>query len=376
MSDASTAGLSVRIRQATPISLDAAIDCPPGKTLALVGPSGSGKSTILRMIAGLNVPSHGRVACNGDLWLDTAAGVRLAPQERSVGFVFQHYALFPHLTARDNVAAALGHLPKARRSRRAVELLALVHLQGMEERRPGALSGGQQQRVALARALARDPRVLLLDEPFSAVDQVTRRKLQWEVAQLRGALNIPIVLVTHDLEEAAALADVMCILHRGQTLQAGPPMEILNRPASALVARLADLRNVYEGTIESHETERNVTWLRWRGYRLEVRLDEKFEPGQRVSWVVPPAGVILHRRDRPSAGERENPVRGVIGECVMLGETASVTLLVDGQRECRLGFAVPAHVARRNGLEPGGAVGVSLLADSVHLMEWEGPEAP
>ncbi len=374
MADAVHSGLTVRFRQALPIPLDAAIECGPGEMLALVGPSGSGKSTILRMIAGLNVPSQGRAACNGDLWLDTATGVCLPPQARSAGLVFQHYALFPHLSARGNVEAALGHLPKADRGRRARELLALVHLEGMEERRPGALSGGQQQRVALARALAREPKVLLLDEPFSAVDQVTRRKLQWEVAQLRRALEIPIVLVTHDLDEAAALADVMCILHRGETLQAGPPMEILNRPASALVARLADLRNVYEGRVEGHDPERDMTRIRWRGYTLEARRNDRYTPGARVSWVIPPAGVILHRRDRPSAGERENPVRGVIGECVVLGENASITVLVDGQPDTRLGFTVPAHVARRNGLERGGPVVVSLLADGVHLMAWEAAE--
>ena len=138
--------------------------------------------------------------CANQRWFDTATGICLSPQQRSVGLVFQDYALFPNLSVHGNVQAALGHLPKAQHASRINELLSLVNLSGLKHRRPQSLSGGQQQRVAIARALARDPAVLLLDEPFSAVDQVTRRKLREELAQLRGSLQIPVVLVTHDLE--------------------------------------------------------------------------------------------------------------------------------------------------------------------------------
>jgi molybdate transport system ATP-binding protein len=364
-------GLRLRLLQEAPIPLDAELACAPGELLALVGPSGSGKSTLLRCIAGLNQPAQGVVACGGETWFDTGAGVDLPPQRRSVGLVFQHYALFPHLSARRNVEAALNHLPAAQRGGRARELLERVHLEGLEERRPGELSGGQQQRVALARALARDPKVLLLDEPFSAVDQVTRRKLYWELAQLRQAVSVPIVLVTHDLDEAAALADAMCILHRGETLQAGPPFELMARPRNALVARLVDLRNVFEGEVREQDAERGVTRLGWLGRDLEARHQPGFPPGDRVCWAIPPASVILHRRDRPSQGERENPVAGAIGELVVLGETASVSMLVDGRSDCRLSFSVPTHVAKRNGLDRGGEVRVSLLAEAIHLMPWE-----
>jgi molybdate transport system ATP-binding protein len=370
MTEPHAPGLSLRLQQVAPIPLNAVVEVAPGQLLVLVGPSGSGKSTLLRCIAGLHKPMQGRVSCDGEVWFDPVRGIDLPPQRRSVGLVFQHYALFPHLSAQENIEAALGHVPPGSRRARARELLATVHLQGMEERRPGTLSGGQQQRVAVARALARDPKVLLLDEPFSAVDQVTRRKLHWELAQLRRALNVPIVLVTHDLEEAAALADVMSILHRGETLQAGPPVEVMARPRNALVARLVDLRNVYEGTIEGHDAERGVTRLKWLGYELEVKSNSASVSG-RVCWAIPPANVILHRRDRPSLGERENPVAGVIGECVILGETANVTMLVDARADCRLGLSVPAHVARRNGLDRGGPIKVSLLAEAIHLMDWE-----
>lgn len=234
-------GLHVRLRQTGPIPLAVEFSCDQGELLALIGLSGSGKTTTLRSIAGLYRPREGRVRCNGSVWLDTKRGLDLPPHRRPVGLVFQTYALFPHMTALGNVVAALGHRPSSERVARAHDLLALVHLAGFEARRPTALSGGQQQRVAVARALAREPAVLLLDEPFSAVDRPTRRKLHRELAELRQSVRIPIVLVTHDVEEAAALADRLCVIDHGETLQSGRPAELLARPANARVAMALDL---------------------------------------------------------------------------------------------------------------------------------------
>ena len=218
--------LAVELAQGAPIPLAARFECGEGELLALVGPSGSGKTTILRAIAGLDPAGGGQRARNGATWFDARTFV--PPQARRVGLVFQHYALFPHLTAdRQRRGRAARHAPARDARAIARELLEFVRLGGLEDRLPRQLSGGQQQRVALARALARDPQVLLLDEPFSAVDQVTRRRLQRELAQMRQRLKIPIVLVTHDLEEAAALADRMVVLHHGRTLQSGPPFEVL-----------------------------------------------------------------------------------------------------------------------------------------------------
>lgn len=371
MPEPAAAGLVARLEQRRPVPLAADIVCAPGEMLALVGPSGAGKSTILRCLAGLHRPEQGRVACGGRIWFDAADAINLPPQKRAVGFVFQSYALFPHLSALANVRAALGHLSPGARRARAAELLSLVHLGGLEDRRPHELSGGQQQRVAVARALARDPEALLLDEPFSAVDQVTRRKLHRELAQLRRRLNIPIVLVTHDLDEACELADRMTIIHHGQTLQTAAPFELMSRPANALVARLVDLPNVFEGEIVEHRPSASLTLLRWRNLTLETKFDERFQVGTRVGWVIPSANVILHRRDRPSRGEHENPVRGIAGECLRLGETTSVTLFVDGDPSCRIAFSVPTHVANRNRVAPGASIAVSLLAEAIHLMPGE-----
>jgi len=234
-------GLVVRLRQSAPIPLAVELACKSGELVALVGPSGSGKSTILRAIAGLYRPHEGYVSCSGAVWLDTMAGCYLPPHRRRVGLVFQSYALFPHMTALGNVTAALTQRPAAERVPRARALLKLVHLHGLEERRPSTLSGGEQQRVAVARALAREPDVLLLDEPFSAVDRRTRRGLHDELRDLRATVSVPIVLVTHDLEEAAKLADRLCVLDRGETLQTGRPADVLAAPASARVRAALDL---------------------------------------------------------------------------------------------------------------------------------------
>ena len=360
-------GLTVRLRQTHPVALDVAFECGAGELLALVGPSGSGKTTVLRCIAGLATPSEGEVTCNGETWLDVRAGTAATPQQRRVGLVFQHYALFPHLDAIANVASAMSHQPRAERAALARSLLARVNMDGLEARRPSELSGGQRQRVALARALARDPRALLLDEPFSAVDQLTRRRLRLELAQLRRQIRIPMVLVTHDLDEAQLLGDRISVLHHGRTLQTGEVREVLHQPASALVARLLDQRNVFTGVVSRHDPHEGRTWIEWAGTEIECALATRFAPGERVDWVVPESHVVMHRRERPSRGERENPVRGMARDVVILGGDARVTLDVHGA-ETPLTFEVSAHVAARNSVETGAEVAVSLLADGIHLM--------
>ena len=361
--------LQVDLVQTAPIPLNVRFSCQQHELIVLVGPSGSGKTTILRSIAGLYHPQVCRVICANQIWSNNKQKIHQPAQLRRTGLVFQHYALFPHLSVLRNIALACDHVPDKQRHEYALEILHLVNMDGLEQRYPSQLSGGQQQRVALARALARQPSILLLDEPFSAVDQVTRRKLRRELARLRQKLNIPIILVTHDLDEARMLADRMYILHNGTLLQDGTPTEILSKPANAQVARLVDLGNLFSGVIIRHDLKNNLTYLGWGGLQLECSLRNEYQPGTVVDWVIPPESIVLHRRDRPSRGERENPVHGIIEQSIPLGENTSIVMKLD--EEQILGFSIPTHTARRNNLGEGENITVSLLAAAIHIMPGE-----
>ena len=359
--------LHVKVRQQSPIPLDIEFACGARDLLAIVGPSGGGKSTCLRAIAGLVRPDSGKITCNGETWLDTEAGINVPTHRRRVGFVFQQYGLFPHLSARDNVEAAMSGTGKAARRAKSEELLDKVRLAGLEERRPHELSGGQQQRVAVARALAREPSVLLLDEPFSAVDEATRKRLQLEMLTLRKTLSIPVLLVTHHLEEASLLGGSMCLIHRGRSLQTGTTFDVLHRPASTQAARLVGESNIFAGRIAEHRKSAKLTLVSWAGGTLEVALNTDFAVGAKVKWLVPVSEIILHRRNRPSRGERENPVEGVIDECIEVGDMTRVSLRVEAEAN-PLRLLVPTHTARRNKLAVGEKARVSLLAAGIHLM--------
>lgn len=232
-------GISIQLRQVGPIALNVDIGLESGQTLALVGPSGAGKTTVLRAVAGLYRPKQGRIICDGETWLDSSAGFDIPAKDRRVGLVFQSYALFPHLSAAANVAEAMLDCPPDIRKQRTATLLERVHLDGLGARFPSELSGGQQQRVALARALARDPRVLLLDEPFSAVDQPTRRSLHRLLSEIRVSTQMPIIFVSHDVEDAARYADQICFMSEGGTVEQGAARPTLDNPESRLAQWLA-----------------------------------------------------------------------------------------------------------------------------------------
>jgi molybdate transport system ATP-binding protein len=211
-------------------------EVPAGRCLAMVGPSGAGKSSVLRIVAGLQRPDAGRVACGEQVWLDTARGLDRRPEARRCGYVFQDYALFPHRSAWQNVAYALRDLPRADREAQARSWLARFGLEALADARPATLSGGERQRVALARALARRPDVLLLDEPLSALDTRTRASAEQQLARVLRETDVPAVLVTHDFTQAALIGDEVAVLDEGRVVQRGTASELAARPASAFVA--------------------------------------------------------------------------------------------------------------------------------------------
>jgi molybdate transport system ATP-binding protein len=213
--------------------LEVAFDVGDGLT-ALFGPSGAGKTLTLRAIAGLATPRTGRIVASGRTLFDAEAGIDVPPRERGIGYLFQQYALFPHLSVERNIAYGLGDHGAAERKDRVSGLLDLVGLAGYERRRPGALSGGEQQRVALARALAPGPRLLLLDEPFAAVDLGVRRRLRAELRRIQEATSTPMLLVTHDLSEVRQLSDSLVVLDRGRVVAAGSAAAVLADPGRVL----------------------------------------------------------------------------------------------------------------------------------------------
>jgi molybdate transport system ATP-binding protein len=231
----------------------------------IFGPSGSGKTTILRSVAGLYKPSHASIRSGADTWTDTNRGTFVPPHRRAVGFVFQEYALFPHLTAVGNVMAALGHRPRVERRDKAEALLNLVHLGGHLARKPNELSGGERQRVALARALAREPAVLLLDEPFAAVDRSVRRRLQDQIDSLRRTLDMPLILVTHDFEDVVRLATHVLMLERGRVVACGPISALMGRPDLSWLREAVGLGSVFDATVTRTHVDRGLVELTFDG---------------------------------------------------------------------------------------------------------------
>ena len=368
--------LVVDVEQTRPMPLAGNFRCEAGELMALVGPSGAGKTSMLRVLAGLMRPARGSVCVGDEKWYDSATDLFLPPQRRHVGLVFQNYALMPHLDAVHNVALALLHLKGPQRLARARQWLDHVQLTPEQQaRRPASLSGGQQQRVAVARALAREPRLLLLDEPFSAVDQMSRRGLYRLLADLRKELDIPIVLVTHDLQEARLLADRLVVMDGGQVLQQGSPDAIHHAPRNARVADLVGIQNRLRGQWIGPAPEVGRGLLRWfadsgaarhpdTGIVLTVLDKGKLQRGQPVTWVIPGDGLTLLDAAPVVPGAGELAVQVV--DARFLGEITLATVSVDGMPgvELSLTLAGPQRFALTVGLR----LGVQLNLDLVHVM--------
>lgn len=346
------------------MSLAIDFQCRAGEMLALVGPSGSGKSTVLRAIAGLHRISSGRVSCGEHTWLDTTLGVSTAVQQRRVGLVFQHYGLFPHKSALDNVALAVHAGTREQRRSLAREWLERTNMTGLEDRKPGQLSGGQRQRVALARALARDPDCLLLDEPFSAVDQQTRRRLYRELAKLRSTLDIPIVLVTHDIHEVQLLADRLCLIHKGRTLQQGRVQDVFNAPQSKSVARLLGHQNLLNATVIEHSGD-TTHYSLGNGQTL-TGPRSCISPAEHVTLLIAPTAISMHPEDQAHIPP-SNTLNGCIRDAVGMGDEWSIRVHLDKVFKS-LRLRVPLHGQIRHSIEAGARVRVTILRSGIHAI--------
>ncbi len=322
------------------LALDVELEVPAGRCLALAGPSGAGKTTVLRVVAGLVRPAHGRVACGDEVWLDTAAGVDRPPERRRVGYVFQDFALFGHLSAWRNVAYPLRGRPRAERRERAHALLERFGLAARADARPRTLSGGERQRVALARALARRPDALLLDEPLSALDARTRARAARELAAVLAEVDVPALLVTHDFAEAAQLGDRVAVVDGGRVVQEGSPSELATRPRSAFVAGFTGA-NVLTGVAAGARVALD-------GGGEAVSADRADGP---VAVTVHPWDVTLAPPGAPRVGSAQNALPARVTSVVTLGTRVRVGLALPQPLAAEVTEAGATALGLREGAE-------------------------
>ena len=318
------------------------LDIAAGEFFALLGPSGCGKTTLLRMLAGFETPDEGRILLDGN---DIA---RVLPHQRPVNMMFQNYALFPHLSARDNIAFGLKRMamPRPEIETRVADVVRLLKLDGLEERKPDQLSGGQKQRVALARSLARRPRVLLLDEPLAALDKKLRESTQLELMELQRRLGMTFVIVTHDQEEAMTVADRIGVMDAGRLEQVATPRQLYEAPASRWVAEFVGDVNIFEGQTGSRQASRLMIATKDAGM---IAVAEPAQPITKslVCVAIRPEKVKLSRRGPVSDALNShaiNRLEGIVTDVSYLGGVTSYKVKLDSGAVLRSSMANTARI--------------------------------
>jgi thiamine transport system ATP-binding protein len=351
------AGVTKRYGETTALD-DVSLTVDDGEFFTLVGPSGCGKTTTLRLVAGFETPTAGQVRFDGRDVSGTP------PEKRGVGVVFQNYALFPHMTVAENVAYGLRFAePPGGLSadERVAELLDLVDLDGFESRDPTALSGGQQQRVALARALAPGPRILLLDEPMSALDATLRERLRGQIKEIQRELGVTTLYVTHDQEEALAVSDRVAVLNGGRVEQVGTPRQVYRRPATAFVASFVGDNNLFEGRVVERDDGTLGVDVDGTAFRIESPSGTAASVGPRVTFGVRPEQLrVVDAGDEYPA----NRLTGTVERAEFLGETTRVWLDWEGR-----------ELVVRSRTELDGRVTVGFDAAAAHVVDGLGEDA-
>lgn len=323
-----------------PVVYDFNLTINEGEFVTFLGPSGCGKTTILRMLAGFEKPSSGQIFFNGTDISD------LSPNERKINTVFQKYALFPHLNIYDNISFGLKekNMPKDEIEQKVKHVLEIVDLEGFEKRKISSLSGGQQQRIAIARAIVNEPKVLLLDEPLSALDYKMRQEMQIELKNMHKELGITFIFVTHDQEEALTMSDKIVVMSKGLIQQIGTPEEIYQSPQNAFVADFIGKSNIFNGVKKSEDI---VSFA-----HQDFECFDEYEKGTRVDVVIRPESVIV-------TSPEEGKLLGEVISCVFCGKYYEVTIL-SGKNE------IEAHTLQK--IEKGTKVGIDFQRDSIHNM--------
>lgn len=352
--------LKVQLQRSTGFPMRIDFECAPGELHILVGPSGSGKTTTLRSIAGLSDVS-GLIQCKDQVWLDSVNKVFVPTHRRSIGFLFQNYALFPHLTVLENVSIPLIGRKQSTRDE-AFRWLERLRIADLANRLPHQISGGQQQRVALARALARDPHALLLDEPFSAVDAPTRQNLYEALSELRQAVSLPIILVTHDLNEAIRLGDQITVIDQGKSLQTSDPHHLLDKPRNARVAELVGSPNLFEGLYD----QGRLSWGK-RGLSLSIKDKGKIKKPTEVAWVIPSHSIEILNSEEQVDTCKINLIDCTVARVRQLGQIAVVYWQVNDCDD-QIVWQASSSELRRLGIEVGAQKKIYLDPEQIHIM--------
>jgi molybdate transport system ATP-binding protein len=333
-----------------------AIDIATPSITALFGPSGCGKTTILRCLAGLDRANSGSIRFGDEIWFENRTW--RSPQQRAVGMLFQDYALFPHLTVHDNIAFGIVHLSRTIRKQRVASMLENLGLAALDRRYPHQLSGGQQQRVALARVLVCEPKLLLLDEPLTALDGPTKDELRPQLRAICATARIPTIIVTHDRTDATALAHRLIVIDAGRILQHGPSLDVLNRPATRDIAKIVGMDTIVHGIVEANEG--GLATIAVGSTRLVAISEEA--PTREVTVCIRGEDVMLFADDPPRTSAR-NRLIGVVTSLVVEGPMVRVTIDV--------GFPLVALVTRPSceelQLRPRCRVVALIKAPAVHL---------
>lgn len=333
----------------------------------LFGPSGAGKTLLLNMISGIVVPDEGVLKLGGVTLYDSNNGINVPIRNRRIGYLFQDYALFPHMTVAQNIAFGLNAMKSSVVSAKVNELMSVMRLTGLEARYPKELSGGQKQRAALARTLAVEPRVLLLDEPFSALDNQVREKLRADLRKIHEIFPITTIVVTHDLDEAYMLGDRIAVINNGAIEQSSGREEVFYRPATRSVARFMGIMNIFDCVVAGVDADGIIVHNSDMGsFSAQASRGCSFREGQDVTVCIRPEEVLLIRPDRELTSA-ENVVEAVVTSFIGKGSTSVIMLRSDSGKSI-LKVELPNFVVRKLAIAPGVCVRVMLKKENLWVI--------
>ncbi len=364
-------GLSVKLlKKVKGFTLD--VEWEIGNEVAvLFGSSGAGKSMTLQLIAGLMEPDAGFIRSNGNIFFDKRSGINISPQQRSLGYVFQDRILFPHMTVRENIAYGLRAKSREQRDTRVSDMIRLFRLEGLENMPPSEISGGQKQRVALARALIERPKALLLDEPFTALDSSLRFEMRKLLKEVRNEFDIPVVLVTHDFEDAYLLGNHIMIYIDGRVQQAGERDDIFQRPRSKRVAQILGLKNLFRAKSIKRDEYLHRVILEVDGLQFSMSADSRrdlAEVGMEVDLYVRPDEIMIIREGKPVKESLRHNI--FVGEIVDIIDRGNYRFVYFQTLEGKVLFeiSIPNYAFRNLDLSTGKMVRIALREESLWVM--------